>query len=181
MEMMAQSQRMQRLVDNMLVLSRLERGILPESEPHLIQRLIEPTVAEFVRRYPQAKLQASVRGDLPPVETNPSTIDQVLWNLLTNAHKYGPADGAITLEAKADADRVVVVVRDEGPGVSEGDLERLFQPYFRSANTAEQASGLGLGLSVCKTLVEIHGGEIWAKRMAPKGMEFGFALPAMAQ
>ena len=178
-EMMSQSQRMQRLIDNMLVLSRLERGITPEAEPQLIQRLLDTTLEEFGRRYPETKLEMSIAEGLPPVETNPSTIDQILWNLLTNAQKYGPPEGPILVKACAERGWIEVSVCDSGAGVPEADIERLFEPYYRSASTSGQATGLGLGLSVCKTLIDSQGGRIWAKRCPTGGMEFGFALPAL--
>jgi K+-sensing histidine kinase KdpD len=180
-EMLAQSQRLQRLVDNMLVLSRLERGITPETEPHLVQRLFDPIVEEFGQRFPGSRIEARVSPNLPPVETNAGTIDQVLWNLLTNAQKYGAPNGLITLEAKAAEEHVLVTVSDEGDGVKPDDMDRLFQPYFRSSTSAERTAGLGLGLSVCKTLVEMCGGQIWAKRLLPRGMQFGFSLPMVKE
>jgi hypothetical protein len=72
------------------------------------------------------------------VESTPSTVDQVIWNLLTNAQKYGPAEGPIELRARAAGQHVEVVVRDYGPGVADDDLPNLFQPYFRATAISEQ-------------------------------------------
>jgi signal transduction histidine kinase len=178
-EIVTHSQRMQRLVNNMLVLSRLERGILPQTEPQLLQRLFGATIDEFSMRFPDTALEVEVAPDLPPVSTTADTLDQVLWNLLTNARKYGPRTGPVRLTACAGDNCAEIRVVDDGPGVSPEDLGRLFTPYFRSSATANHAGGLGLGLSVCKTLIEAQGGSIWAKPLEPRGMEFGFRLPAL--
>jgi len=177
-EVVVHSQRMQRLVNNMLVLSRLERGIIPQAEPQLIQKLLRATLEEFSARFPDTGLVVEIPADLPPVATNADTIDQVLWNLLTNARKYGPPRGPVEVAAVAADGWAQVTVRDGGPGVAEEEMDRLFQPYFRASATATHAAGLGLGLSVCKTLIEAQGGKIWARRLEP-GMEFGFGLPAL--
>ena len=176
-EILAQSQRMQRLIDNMSVLSRLERGILPELEPQLLQRVAGATLEEFIRRHPATTVAADLPVDLPAVDSNPATIDQVLWNLLTNAQKYGPSEGPVAVTALAEGGEVAVVVRDNGPGIDVRELEELFQPYYRSPRTAARNPGLGLGLSVCKILVESQGGRIWAMPLRPRGLEVGFALP----
>jgi signal transduction histidine kinase len=165
--------RIQRLVENMLVLSRFERGMLPDAEPHLLQRILVDTLDEFRRRFPRTVLHVDIPPDLPPILTSPNTVDQVCWNLLTNAHKHGPPEGPIEVVAVARGGKVEIEVRDRGPGVPEDELDNLFQPYYRASNTQVHAGGLGLGLSVCRRLVEAHGGEMWARRREPHGMEFG--------
>ena len=180
-EMHIQSQKLHRLVDNMMTLSRLERGVKPETEPHLVQRLLGRTLKEFQERFPGVELQTDVANDLHPVEVSSSTIDQVLWNLLTNAQKYGPSRGPICVKAQNDDDWVVLSVSDLGPGVPEAELERLFEPYFRSSLTASNASGLGLGLSVCRRLLESQGAEISAQLLVPAGIEFVMRMPALRE
>ena len=179
-EIHVQAQRLHRLVDNMMVLSRLERGIKPETEPHLIQRLIGATLKEFQARFPNCQLDISIDKELHPVEVSSSTIDQVLWNMLTNAQKYGPPRGPVTVRARNDGDWVCVSVADRGPGVPESEMDRLFEPYFRSSSTAEHAAGLGLGLSVCRRLLESQDGRISAQRLEP-GMEFVMSLPGIKE
>ncbi|OAI39725.1 hypothetical protein AYO38_07100 [bacterium SCGC AG-212-C10] len=178
-EINAQAKRMQRLVENMMVLSRFERGVLPDLEPHLIQRLLGETLAEFGRRYPNTQVLTDLPADLPPVETSAGTIDQVVWNLLTNAQKYGPRHGPIEISGRLHNQHIEIVVRDHGPGVLESDMVHLFEPYFRSSTTPEQAAGMGLGLSVCRRLIEAQGGEVWAARRPDGGMEFGLRLRAL--
>jgi PAS domain S-box-containing protein len=178
-EINTQTKRMQRLIDNMMVLSRIERGLLPDLEPQLVQRLVHDTVAQFRERFPATVVELRIDPALPPVETSAATIDQVIYNLLTNAQKYGPPLGPIEIEAVHVDGWVEIRVLDHGPGVSELDIDRIFEPYFRAATTPEHASGIGLGLSVCKRLVEAQGGYLWARRRQPQGMEFGVRLPVL--
>jgi PAS domain S-box-containing protein len=178
-EVTGQAARMQRLVENMMILSRFERGMMPATEPHLLHRLLGETVSEFRDRFRATVVELHVDGEMPPVETSASTIDQVVWNLLTNAQKYGPSEGPITVSARACDQWVEVVVRDRGPGVSQDDVPHLFEPYFRAESIPEHASGMGLGLSVCKRLIEAQGGEVWARRHPEGGMEFGLRLQAV--
>src|SRR5690606_38428967 len=163
-EIHSQAVRMRRLMVNMMVLSRVERGMMPDTEPHLIQHLLGETLHEFRRRYPAANVAVQVAADMPPVDTIASTIDQVVWNLLTNANKYGPPDGLISVVAARRDGHVEAVVRDQGPGVPADEMPRLFQPYFRSAATPEHAAGMGLGLSVCRRLLEAQTGAMGARR-----------------
>lgn len=179
-EIRVQTARVQRLIENMLVLSRVERGVMPGTEPHLLQRVIQQPIEEFRQRFPRAELIQEIPADLPPVDTSASTIDQVTWNLLTNAQKYGPATGPIVVRAWYTDGEVSVSVRDYGPGIPQEELQRLAEPYFRSSNTAAHAAGLGLGLSVCRRLLSAQNGRLWARRAEGPGMEFGFTLPALA-
>ena len=173
--------RLERLIDNMLVLSRAERGLMGDLEPELVQRLLEATAAEFAKRFPRTVLNLEIASGLPPVESSASTIDQIVWNLLTNAHKYGNPGGPITLSARLHDGQIEVRVQDEGARVSDEDFAKLFSPYFRSSAAADAAGGLGLGLSVCKRLIEAQHGEMWALRREPRGMEFGVRLPALRE
>jgi signal transduction histidine kinase len=163
----------------MMVLSRFERGVVPDTEPHLVHRLVGQTVAEFRSRFPGTTLDVRLGPGLPPVETNPSTIDQVIWNLLTNAQKYGPTGGPIALDVSRNDGFVEIRVRDKGPGIPAHDLDRIFEPYFRSSSNPEHTAGLGLGLSVCKRLIESQGGEMWAQRRRGHGTEFVIRLRAV--
>jgi signal transduction histidine kinase len=172
------STRIQRLVENMLVLSRFERGMVPDSEPVLLQRVLVDTLDEFRRRFPVTEVQVDIPVDLAPVLTSASTVDQICWNLLTNAQKYGPPSGPIVVQAGPAETGVQLTVRDKGPGVPELEMADLFTPYFRASNTLAYAGGLGLGLSVCRRLMEANGGEMWARRLEPSGMEFGLQFKA---
>ena len=113
-------------------------------------------------------------------------VEQVLTNLIGNALKHGRAGGVIrvssrAIEAVAAVDRrfVEVVVSDDGPGIAEQDRERIFEPYVR-AGDGSRAGGLGLGLAICKRIVEAHGGTILMTDAPGGGSRFSFTLPAAA-
>ena len=105
-------------------------------------------------------------------------IVQVLVNLVNNAIKYTPPDAAIVLSAERQDDRVVISVADEGPGIPDEEKERIFEMFYVGSNrdTVGRKS-LGLGLSLCRTIVQTHGGEIWVSDNVPHGAVFHFTLP----
>ncbi|HEY4066003.1 MAG TPA: ATP-binding protein, partial [Burkholderiaceae bacterium] len=107
-------------------------------------------------------------------------IEQVLANLMENAAKYTPVGTAITLwaevRASARGDEAVIAVEDAGPGLPEGDPERLFDKFYRGRPEGA-IGGVGLGLAICRAIVRLHGGRIWAERRPGGGAVFSFALP----
>jgi signal transduction histidine kinase len=123
------------------------------------------------------RLVSKLPPELPEVMADPVRVKQVVLNLLNNAFKYTPEDGRITLSARAEDSALVVEVKDNGPGMAKEERERIFNPYHRIDSDRERLSGLGLGLALCKTLVELHGGKIWAQSTVGKGSTFGFSLP----
>lgn len=115
---------------------------------------------------------------LPWVMADADRVRQVLLNLIDNAFKFTPPGGTITLSAREEAESIVVDVRDTGRGISEEDQKELFQPYHRLVTDRERFSGLGLGLALSKTIVELHGGRIWVTSRKGAGSTFTFSLPA---
>ena len=113
----------------------------------------------------------------PIVSADKDRLQQVVMNLLNNAFKFTPAGGDITLKAREEGDNLIVEVHDNGPGISDEEQKRLFIPYHRRVEDRERLGGLGLGLAISKTLVELHGGRIWVKSEKGKGSTFGFSLP----
>jgi two-component system sensor histidine kinase KdpD len=103
-------------------------------------------------------------------------MEQVLVNLLDNALKYTPDQSPIDISAKVDGRDLVVQVEDRGPGVPEEDSERLFDKFYRGSQKSNK-SGAGLGLSICKGVIQIHGGVIWARNRTGGGSNFGFSIP----
>jgi len=133
-------------------------------------------------------LTLSLPADLPPVWADEQRLLQILDNFVSNAHKYTPEGGAITLGAEVapggegGAGAVHCAVSDTGIGLSELDLQRLFTPYFRSDNPAAQEQpGTGLGLSITRGLIELHGGRIWVESTLGAGTTFHFTIPLAPQ
>lgn len=179
----AEANRLHRLVENLLVLSRVERqGLQVESEPVLIQRLLSRVVADEGARWPEANFALELPPGLPPVAGEETYLEQVLRNLLGNAAKYG-GDGLVLVTARPaeDADCVRVTVQDSGPGFAEGDGRRLFEIFFRAPDAARRASGAGIGLFVSHQLIQAMGGQIWASNRPEGGAEFGFEVPVFGE
>jgi signal transduction histidine kinase len=101
----------------------------------------------------------------------------VLANLIENAEKYSPLQEAIEVELRREGDEVTVRVLDRGAGLTEDEVEHVFEAFYRSPRLARGSSGMGIGLSVCKRLVEEQDGRIWALPRPGGGSEFGFSLP----
>jgi two-component system OmpR family sensor kinase/two-component system sensor histidine kinase BaeS len=113
------------------------------------------------------------------VGAHASNLEQVLRNLVVNAEKYSPPGSPIDIDCRSDGpDAVVVRVADQGTGVDPAELELIFQRFYRSARTSSSVGGSGLGLALCKRLVEAMGGTIWAEGREGGGLEVAFRLPA---
>ena len=118
--------------------------------------------------------------DLPPIELDYMQIDQVLTNLIENAVRYTPKNSPIEVSAHCEGAQIVISVADRGPGIPSGDLDRVFDKFYRVINgkqTTGHPTGSGLGLAVCKGLVEAHGGRIWAEPREGGGVVFSVSLP----
>ena len=120
-------------------------------------------------------VECDVPDALPAVQVDCDRVQQVVCNLVGNAMKFTPPGGRITVAARADGDEVEVSVKDTGAGMSEADLERVFEPYWQAQRTA--SLGAGLGLKIAKGIVEAHGGRIWVESALGEGTTFHFTLP----
>lgn len=126
-------------------------------------------------------LQGTVTAALPQIYVDGDRIVQVLGNLAHNAFQHAPAGSVVTLSAHKKEDRVLVAISDEGPGVAEDDLPRIFDRFYRTdAARSQAAGGSGIGLAIVKSLVEAQGGEVWAENVRPHGLKIVIALPAIA-
>jgi len=114
---------------------------------------------------------------LPPVWADEARLRQVVLNLLSNAIKFTGEGATIAVRAVEENGSMVVEVKDTGPGIAEEEQERIFEPYYRMKRDAQRLSGMGLGLALCKMLVELHGGRIWVSSQKGKGSTFCFSVP----
>jgi two-component system sensor histidine kinase KdpD len=170
-----QSQQMADLVASVLQMTRLEGGAIALTRDwHSLAEVAGSVLGRL-----QERLAAHpVRVDLakaPLVRVDAMLIEQVLANLLENAAKYTPAGTPVTLSSRVRNGELVVSVEDEGPGLPSGDPEQLFAKFYRGAPESA-VGGVGLGLAICRAIVNLHGGRIWAERKAP-GAAFRFSLP----
>jgi signal transduction histidine kinase len=176
-DMVAESNRLYRLVEDLMVLARFDERIELVRDPSLVQHLI-PAVLESERmRWPQVTFVFDEPPAVPAVSGDDTSIQQVLRNLLSNAAKYSPLGSTVTVTANEERGGVAVRVLDEGPGIEPTEVEELFDPFYRSPTTSAMASGAGIGLYVSRRLIDAMGGRIWALRREERGSEFGFWLP----
>ena len=177
----AESERLFRLVENLLVLARAERGaVVAERDPLSLLRVLPRVVDEERSRWPVARFELEMPSELPIVSGDEAHVRLVLSNLLSNAAKYGPANGHVRVVAKPSesGSEVEVRVLDEGPGVVESEADSMFRAFYRSASTASKAPGSGIGLFIVRALIDAMAGRVWSKPRDGGGAEFGFALPA---
>lgn len=174
----AEAERLQRMVENLLILARVERGAdVVDVSPVLLQRVLPAVLAREHAMWPSMSLLSDVPPDLPPVAGDEASLALVLRNLITNAGKYaGPDANVQVLMSVEPSGQVAVRVRDDGVGVDADEADRLFGLYYRSAASAA-APGSGIGLFVCRELVTAMGGRMWAGPAPRGGAEFGFVLP----
>jgi len=181
--MATETERLGRIVSDFLDLTRLERGLAPP----LRRRRVDPAAlvsdaVELLRRGRTThELDVELEGPLPELDADPDALDRVVKNLVGNAVKYSPAGTRVRVAARARRapSAVEITIEDEGPGIAEDDLPRVFEPYYRAAGASAKAGGLGLGLAVVKSLVDAHGGEIYAENVAPHGTRMTLILPAV--
>jgi two-component system sensor histidine kinase KdpD len=176
----SESERLHRLVEDLLVLSRVERGRLEvEPEPLEPRRLLERIVAHEARELPSITVDTDIERDLPIVAGEATYVEQIVRNLLNNAAKYTPPGSHVTVSARNQGTVVEVRVTDDGPGISPASLERIFELFYRDPASSRSVAGSGIGLFVCASLAEAMGGRIWARRPPEGGSEIGFTLNAI--
>jgi PAS domain S-box-containing protein len=172
-----EAERLQRLVEDVVALNRFaEEGGEIAWEPVLLQRLVPRVVQSEEVRWPGITFVVDLAPALPTVTADPTYVEQVVRNLLSNGAKYGGAGSTVTLTAERGDGEVQLRVLDNGPGFPAEETSRLFELFYRSPGTAASATGAGIGLFVCARLVDAMGGRIWASPRPEGGAEFGFAL-----
>jgi PAS domain S-box-containing protein len=175
-----EAERLQRLVEDVVALNRFGEETGDVSwEPVLLHRVLPGVVRSEQERWPGVRFELELAPALPTVSADPTYVEQVIRNLISNAAKYGGAGSTVVVSASAGDDEVLVRVLDDGPGFPSEETGRLFELFYRSPGTAATASGAGIGLFVCARLVAAMGGRIWAERRSDGGAEFGFALPRL--
>ncbi len=173
--------RLVQLINDMLDISRIESGrIHLHIQPLDIAESIRGATDTFRAVLPQKnhKFVLDVPEDVPLVAGDRDRVGQVLINMLSNAIKYSPQGGTVTVSARGEDHEVLVRISDQGIGIGEENLPKMFQQFYRvdSALTRE-IGGTGLGLSICKSIIELLGGRIWVESTLGEGSSFCFTLP----
>jgi len=174
-----ESERLFRMVEDLLALARLELGQKAETEPVLVERVASRLLTSYRERFPARSFDLTVQGEPRPVAAQPVYLEQVLRNLLGNALRYSPPDSPVEVLIRhmEEDEEVEVHVMDRGPGVPGDELERIFERFYRARASAGRRAGGGIGLTVCKRLVEAQSGRIWARLREGGGLDVTFTLP----
>jgi PAS domain S-box-containing protein len=181
-DIVVESERLHRLVEDVVAMTRFgEEGGDVGAEPVLLQRLLPSVIASEEGRWPGVSFDLAMPAGLPTVIADPTYVEQVIRNLLSNAAKYGGAGATVGIVVESSATEVMIRILDDGPGFPPDETDRLFELFFRSARTSRAASGAGIGLFVCARLIRAMGGRIWATNRPDGGAEFGFSLRVMEE
>jgi two-component system sensor histidine kinase KdpD len=174
-EIVLEAERLHRLVRNLLDMTRLEAGALEIAKDwQPLEEVVGTSLDRLSRVLEGRQVDLELDDDLGLVPFDSILIEQVLVNLLENAARYTPKDAPIRIATERRGAEVEIIVADRGPGVPAGDESRIFERFQRASKIT---GGTGLGLTICRGVVELHGGRIWAENAARGGAEFHFTLP----
>jgi signal transduction histidine kinase len=177
--MLAQVERLGRLVQQLLDLSRLEAGVVPlERAAFPVEPLLEHAVREQRLHAPAVDVAVSVEPANLTADGDPERVHQVIANLLENAVRFTPQGGTVEVRANRSATGVTIEVLDEGPGIPESDRARVFERFYRTDPArSSREGGAGLGLAIARWIVDLHGGDIHPERRDPQGCRMVVTLP----
>jgi len=167
------------LLANLLELSRVQaQRLVLYAEAISVKKVIRDAVDKVKRQYATHRFVLSLPRHLPPVYADPLRLERILYNLLENAVKYSPPEGEVRVSVEPQEGHLVIGVSDQGIGIPPPDQEKLFAPFQRlEKSRLSGVRGVGLGLMVCRRLVEAHGGHIWVESKPGHGSTFSFTMP----
>lgn len=180
MDIRGEAERLNGLVENMLLLARAGGQAPVPMEPMLLSKALNEVACEHRKRFTERPVIVTVNPKGLMAEAQPDYMKQIVQNLLGNAEKYSPADKPIDVRAVRAGKEVKISIMDRGQGVTPKEAEIIFQPFYRSDRTSGKVSGAGIGLAVCKLLVQAQSGRIWTEPRRGGGSVFSFTLPAVA-
>ncbi|ADJ26299.1 PAS/PAC sensor signal transduction histidine kinase [Dehalogenimonas lykanthroporepellens BL-DC-9] len=171
---------LERRINDLLDFARGEMGVLKVTrQPLDISPILLDLAAEVSPQFDrkQQSLELCLPDRLPAVSADEDRLRQILLNLLTNAGKFTPRGGQIIIGAKVDGNMLQLSVADNGRGIGQAEQASIFVPYYRVEDDIDPNDGMGIGLTLCKMLVTLHGGEIWFESEKGQGSTFYFTLP----
>jgi signal transduction histidine kinase len=177
--MLAQVERLGRLVTQLLDLSRLEAGTVPlDRQEFAVEPVLEHAVREQKLHAPGVEIAMIVEDEPLIADGDPERVHQVVANLLENAVRHSPSGSGVEVRARRTDDRVTIEVLDEGPGIPEQDEQRVFERFYRADSArASSDGGAGLGLAIARWIVDLHGGDIHPEPRLPHGCRMVVTLP----
>lgn len=171
----AESERLSRLIHNLLEATRLESGTLRVEKEHTpLEEVVENALDRTKKILGSREVIVDLPEDLPLVPMDSLLIGQIFVNLLENAARYSPPASPIHISARVRIEEMEVTVADRGPGLTGEELERVFEKFYRGGMNVP---GTGLGLAICRAIIKLHGGRIWAENRVGGGAKFLFTLP----
>ncbi len=172
-----EARRMSALVNNLLDMARIQSGDVRLQRQWLpFEEVVGSALKSARTALVQHRVEVALARDLPLVEVDAVLIERVLYNLLENAGKYTPAGTVVTLAADVSGDQLLVTVSDNGPGIPKGQEEAIFEKFTRGSRESS-TPGIGLGLAICRAIIDAHRGRIWADNGPRGGARFHFTLP----
>jgi len=176
-----EAERLSRLVNNLLDMAMLESGSLKlHKELQPLEEVVGAALNRLEKKLADRPITTSLPADLPMVPLDSALAEHIFINLLENSLKYTPPGSPLAITAAPKDDELEVEVSDQGSGFPPEDLERVFERFDRGAKDLAQ-KGYGLGLSICRAIVEAHGGRIWALNRPGGGAAVRFTLPLKGQ
>lgn len=173
-----EAERMANLINNILDMAKLDAGMVQLNKQwHPLEEIVGTVLTRLGKHLADRPLKVQLPPGMPMLLVDAVMIEQVLINLLENALRYTPAATELEIRAEKNGDMMAISVADRGPGIPPGQEDRLFEKFYQSRHEAAQ-SGVGLGLAICRAIVEVHGGRISGQNRADGGAIFTFALPA---
>jgi two-component system sensor histidine kinase KdpD len=174
-----EASRLSRLVDKLLDLSRLQGGAaLPRRVQCSVEELVYAAIEQL--HEPDERFELAIPPELPGVLADATQLERAFVNLLENSTRFAGTD-PVVVSAHAQDGNLVITVTDRGPGVPAEDRERIFEPFFRSAQNQGDHPGSGLGLAIVRGFVEANGGSVWAEPAGERGTTFVVSLPVTAE
>jgi two-component system phosphate regulon sensor histidine kinase PhoR len=175
------SDRLNALVEDVLSLARLESpGTKLDLAEVDLAELLHSIMRDWEKRFAAARLKSHLNfpGNLPHLRADEHRLQEVIYNLLDNAVKYSAPEGVVSLRAEPEGDSVRISVSDQGVGIPEADLPRIFERFYRAdKGRSRELGGTGLGLSIVKHIVQLHGGTVEARSEPGKGTTVSVLLP----
>jgi two-component system sensor histidine kinase KdpD len=172
-----EAQRMSSLINNFLYMARLDAGTIELNKQWIpLEEIIGTVLTCLQKRLANRRVTVNLPPGMPMVYVDAVMIEQVLINLLENVLRYTPDKGPVEIMAEASSAKMEISIADQGPGIPNGLENKLFEKFYRVQHEAAQ-SGVGLGLAICRAIIEAHGGSIQAKNRPTGGAVFSFMIP----
>jgi two-component system sensor histidine kinase KdpD len=173
-----EANRLTRLLENILQMSRLELGgTTARMQWNLLEEVVGSAIGRTRQELGEREIEVEIPANLGLLLVDGMLLEQLFVNLLENAARYTPARSVIRITAKTEGRWVLVSIVDNGPGLPPGSEERIFEKFYRGNATADAGRGSGLGLAICRAVAKVHGGSITARNREAGGVEFRVRLP----